>query len=109
MSAAGWTAVDEGFINAYQWSQALSGGAAMPQEAAPVQLGPGEVAHARIAPVGISGFFGEDKQYRSSFFLIGGPVGLAVTGATSLAYNASQKADAQKAAVPTWHQLGSAE
>ena len=55
MSAAGWTAFDEGFINAYEWSQALAGGAAMPQEAAPVQLGPGEVAHARIAPVGISG------------------------------------------------------
>ena len=81
----------------------------MPQEAAPVQLGPGEVAHARIAPVGISGYFGEDKQYRSSFFLIGGPVGLAVTGAASLAYNASKKAEAQRAAVPSWHQLGTAE
>ena len=109
MSAAGWTAFDEGFINAYEWSQALAGGAALPPEAAPVQLGPGEVAHARIAPVGISGFFGEDKQYRSSFFLVGGPVGLAVTGAASLAYNASKKADAQRAAVPSWHQLGTAE
>ena len=109
MSAAGWTAFDEGFINAYEWSQALAGGAAMPQETASVQLGPGEVAHARVAPVGISGFFGEDTHYRSSFFLIGGPVGLAVTGAASLAYNASKKADAQRAAVPRWHQLGTAE
>ena len=51
----------------------------------------------------------EDKQYRSSFFLIGGPVGLAVTGAASLAHNASKKAEAQRAAVPRWHQLGTAE
>ena len=109
MGAVGWTAFDEGFLNAYQWGQALAGGAALPREAAPVQLGPGEIAHARIAPVGIAGYFGEDKQYRSSFFLIGGPVGLAVTGAASLAYNASKKADAQKAAVPRWHQLGTAE
>jgi len=109
MNAAAWTASDEGFLRAHEWAQALAGGAAMPLETAPVQLGPGEVAHARIAPVGISGYFGEDKQYRSSFFLIGGPVGLAVTGAASLAYNASKKADAQRAAVPRWHQLGTAE
>jgi hypothetical protein len=109
MSATAWTAVDEGFLHAHEWSQALTAGAALPSEAAPVQLGPGEVAHARIAPVGMSGYFGEDKQYRSSFFLIGGPVGLAVTGAASLAYNASKKAEAQRAAVPSWHQLGSAE
>ena len=109
MSSVAWTAFDEGFLHAYQWSQALAGGAALPHEAAPVQLGPGEVAHARIGPVGISGYFGEDKQYRSSFFLIGGPVGLAVTGAASLAHNASKKAEAQRAAVPSWHQLGTAE
>ena len=81
----------------------------MPQEVARVQLGPGEVAHASIAPVGITGYFGQDKQYRSSFFLIGGPVGLAVTGAASLAYNASKKAEAQRAAKPSWHQLGTAD
>ena len=109
MNAVGWTASDEGFLVAHQWSHALAGGAALPQEGAPVQLGPGEVAHARIGPVAVSGYFGEDKQYRSSFFLIGGPVGLAVTGAASLAHNASKKAEAQKAAVPSWHQLGSAE
>jgi len=109
MNAVGWTASDEGFLVAHQWSQALAGGTAMPQEGAPVQLGPGEVAHARIGPVAVSGYFGEDRQYRSSFFLIGGPVGLAVTGAASLAHNASKKAEAQRAAVPSWHQLGSAE
>jgi hypothetical protein len=109
MSAAAWTAFDEGYLRAYEWAQALAGGAAMPQEAARVQLGPGEVAHASIAPVGITGYFGQDKQYRSSFFLIGGPVGLAVTGAASLAYNASKKAEAQRAAKPSWHQLGTAD
>ena len=81
----------------------------MPLEAANVQLGPGEVTHARIAPVRISGYFGQDTQYRRSFFLIGGPVGLAVTGAASLAHNASKKAEAERAAKPSWHQLGTAE
>src|SRR4029077_18212284 len=92
MSSVAWTTFDEGFLHAYQWSQALVGGAALPREAAPIQLGPGEVAHARIGPVGISGYFGEDKQYRSSFFLIGGPVGLAATGRATPAHNASTQA-----------------
>ena len=109
MSAAAWSAYDEGYLTAYQWAGALAGGAALPQEAAKVQLGPGEVAHAHFAPVGMSGFFGEDKQYRSSFLLVGGPVGLAVTGAASLAYNARKKSQAQRAAVPRWHRLGSAD
>jgi hypothetical protein len=81
----------------------------MPQEATPTQLGPGEVAHARFAPVGVVGYFGEDVQYRSSFFLVGGPVGLALTGAASLARNASKKAEAQRAAIPRWHRLGTAD
>jgi len=100
---------DEGYLRAYQWSGALAGGARLPQESSPVQLGPAEVAHARFAPVGISGYFGEDAQYRRSFLLVGGPVGLAVTGAASLAYNASKKADAQRRARPRWHQLGAAD
>jgi hypothetical protein len=81
----------------------------MPQEAARMQLGPGEVAHARVAPVEVEGYFGEDTDYRPSFFLIGGPVGLAVTGAASLAHNASKKAEAERAAVPRWHRLGTAD
>jgi len=109
MSAAGWSAYDEGYLQAYRWSGALAGGASLPQEAPPIQLGPGEVAHAHFAPVGVSGFFGEDKQYRSSFLLVGGPVGLAVTGAASLAYNAQKKADARRAAIPRWHGLGQAD
>jgi hypothetical protein len=108
VSAASWTASDEAYLRAYQWSGALAGGAPLPQEAVAAQLGPGEVAHARFT-VGVSGFFGEDRQYQRSFFLVGGPVGLAVTGAASLARNASKKAEAERAAVPRWHSLGTAE
>jgi hypothetical protein len=106
VNAAAWTASDEGYLRAYQWAGALAGGAALPQEVAPIQLGPGEVAHTHFAGLGVAGFFGEDKPYRPGFLLVGGPVGLAVTGAASLARNASKKAEAQRAAVPRWHQLG---
>ena len=109
MNVQAWTANDEGYIRAYQWAGALAGGAALPRETSATQLGPGESAHARFAPVGIAGYFGEDKDYRPSFFLVGGPVGLALTGAASLAHNASKRAEAQRAAVPRWHVLGSAE
>jgi hypothetical protein len=109
VSVASWTAYDEGYLRAYQWAGALAGGAPLPQETPATQLGPGEVAHARFAPVGVAGYFGEDKQYRSSFFLVGGPVGLALTGAASLARNASKKAEAQRAAIPRWHQLGTTD
>jgi hypothetical protein len=109
VNAAAWTASDEGFLRAYQWAGALAGGSPLPQEAAPIQLGPGEIAHARFAGMGVAGFFGEDKPYRPGFLLVGGPVGLAVTGAASLARNASKKAEAQRAAVPRWHRLGTAD
>jgi hypothetical protein len=108
VNAAAWTQSDEGYLRAYQWSGALAGGSALPTEASPVQLGPGEVAHARFA-VSVSGFFGEDKQYRSGFLLVGGPVGLAVTGAASYARNRAKKAEAERAAIPAWHRLGNAE
>jgi len=109
MSAATWTPSDEGFLRAYQWAGALAGGTALPQETSPVRLGPGEVAHARLAPVGMSGFFGEDTGYRRSFLMVGGPVGLALTGAASIARNQAKKAEAQRAAQPRWHDLGPAE
>src|SRR5262249_34411044 len=48
VSVAAWTAYDEGYLRAYQWAGALGGGAALPQEAVTVQLGPGEIAHARF-------------------------------------------------------------
>jgi len=109
VGAAPWTAYDDGYLSAYEWAGALAGGAALPQEQAATPLGPGEVAHARFAPVGVSGYFGEDAQYRKSFFLIGGPVGLALTGAASLAHNASKKREAERKAIPRWHRLGTAE
>lgn len=109
MSAPAWNAYDEGYLRAYQWAGALAGGAALPQEAAPIQLGPGEVAHARFAPVAFAGYFGENKEYRRGFLLVGGPVGLALTGAASIARNSAKKAEAQRAAIPKWHSLGSAD
>jgi hypothetical protein len=109
MGVPAWSAYDEGYLQAYQWAGALAGGAALPQEAAPAPLGPGEVAHARFASVGVAGYFGEAKEYRRSFLLVGGPVGLALTGAASMARNASKKAEAERAAKPRWHRLGAAD
>lgn len=109
MGAAAWSAYDEGYLRACQWASALAGGAALPQEPPTIALGPGEVAHARLAPVGIVGYFGEDAQYRRSFLLVGGPVGLALTGAASMAHNASKKAEAERAAIPRWRDLGTAD
>ena len=109
MSTPAWTFEDEGYLRAYQWSSALAGGAALPTEQAPIPLGPGEVAHAHLAPVRITGYFGENASYRRSFLLLGGPVGLALTGAASLARNASKKAEAERAARPRWHDLGTAD
>jgi hypothetical protein len=36
-------------------------------------------------------------------------VGLALTGAASIAHNQAKKAEAQRAAQPRWHDLGTAE
>ncbi len=109
MGTAAWSAYDEGYLRAYQWSGSLAAGSALPQEATALPLGPGEVAHLHLAPVTVSGFFGEQKEYRRSFLLVGGPVGLALTGAASYAHNQSKKAEAARAAVPKWHPLGSAD
>src|SRR5689334_13291297 len=109
MSTAPWTAYDEGYLRAYEWAGSLAGGARLPIEAAILPLGPGETAHARFQQVAVSGYFGEQHEYRPSVFLFGGPVGLALTGAASMARNASKKAEAQRAAVPRWHPLGAAD
>lgn len=108
MSVAPWTVNDEGYLRAYQWAGALAGGAALPTEGTTTQLGPGEVAHGHF-PVAVSGYFGEQREYSRSFFLIGGPVGLAVTGAASMANNAAKKREAERAALPRWHALGAAD
>ena len=106
---AAWTADDEGYLRAYQWAAAVAGGAALPSVASRAPLGPGEVAHGDFAALALSGFFGEQSSYRRSFLMFGGPVGLAVTGAASLAHNAAKKAEAERAAVPRWHDLGTAD
>ena len=106
MTAASWTQGDEAYLRAYQWSGALAAGTALPQIASPVPLGPGELAHAQIAPVRTAGYFGGDASYRRSFVMLGGPVGLALTGAASLAHNASKKAEAERNAIPRWHDVG---
>jgi hypothetical protein len=108
VSVPPWTVNDEGYLRAYQWAGALAGGAALPTETTPAQLGPGEVTHAHF-PVTVSGFFGEQREYSRSLFLIGGPVGLALTGAASMARNASKKREAERAALPRWHALGAAD
>ena len=109
MAAAEWSAYDEGYLQAYQWASALAGGAALPQVESPVALGPGEVAHAHFAPVGLAGFFGEQKDASSGVLLVGGPVGLAVTGALSYARRQDKKREAERAAIPKWHGLGQAD
>jgi hypothetical protein len=108
VSVPPWTTNDEGYLRAYQWAGALAGGAALPTESTATQLGPGEVAHGHF-PVAVSGYFGEQREYGRSFFLIGGPVGLAVTGAASMARNASKRREAERAAIPRWHALGQAD
>ncbi len=109
MSVASWNDYDEGYLRAYQWAGALAGGAALPQEPVPIALGPGETAHLHLSPVSLHGYFGQDAEYRRSFLLLGGPVGLALTGAASLAHNASKKAEAERAARPRWNVLGAAD
>ena len=94
-----------GVPQGYQWAGALKSGAPVPNEATEARFGPGETAHAHFSPVGVAGQFGEDKQYRSSVFLIGGTVGRAVTGAASMARNAAKRREADRAAVPCWHDL----
>jgi len=108
MAAGTWTEYDEGYLLAYRWAASLGAGAPLPQVATSLPLGPGETAHLQLSPVTLMGYFGESAEYRRSFLLLGGPVGLALTGAASLAHNATAKADAQRAATPRWHALGPA-
>lgn len=109
MSATAWSAYDEGYLRAWQWASSLAGGAALPVVDAPIRLGPGEVAHMQLARVALAGFFGENVDARRSFLLFGGPVGLALTGAASIAHNERKRAEAERAAIPRWHDLGTAD
>jgi hypothetical protein len=107
--APAWSAYDDGYLLGYQWATSLAAGTALPQASAPLALGPGEVAHTTLAATRVAGYFGEDTGYRPSLFLIGGPVGLALTGAASMARNSAKKAAARQAAIPRWHPLGTAD
>lgn len=106
MTAATWTNADEGYLRAYQWAASLARGTALPQIEPPVPMGPGEVAHAQLGPVRMAGHFGGDASYRRSFVVLGGPVGLALTGAASIAHNQAKRAEAERNAIPRWHDLG---
>lgn len=106
MTAAAWSQTDEGYLRAYQWAASLAAGAALPQISSPVPLGPAEVAHAQLGPVRMAGYFGGDASYHRSFVLLGGPVGLALTGAASIAHNQSKRAEAERNAIARWHDLG---
>jgi hypothetical protein len=106
VSTTAWSQTDEGYLRAYQWAASLASGAALPQVQSPVPLGPAEMAHAQIAPVRMAGYFGGDASYHRSFVLLGGPVGLALTGAASLAHNQSKKAEAERNAIPRWNDIG---
>jgi hypothetical protein len=109
MATTEWSAYDEGYLQAYQWSAALAGGAQLPQVQSPVQLGPGEIAHFELAPVSLWGYFGEQRDASSGFVLLGGPVGWALTGAASYAHHQTKKREAERAAIPKWHSLGPAD
>ena len=96
VSTQPWSAIDDGYLRAYQWAGALAGGVPLPMEAVTI-------------PLGLSGYFGEAREYHRSFLLVGGPVGLALTGAASYARNSAKRSEAERAAVPRWHQLGGAD
>src|SRR6185312_14487679 len=102
MGMAAWSTYDEGYLQAYLWASSLAAGAALPREATALPLGPSEIAHAHLAPVGVFGHFGEQKDYRRSFLLVGGPVGLALTGAASYAHNQSDRTRSPGAGRRLW-------
>jgi hypothetical protein len=108
VSPSGWTDYDEGYLRARHWAETLAGGGALPVEPAPVPLDPGEVAHARIAPVTFAAYFVQGTPYQPSFFVFGGPVGLAVTASVQYGRDAAWRAQAQRAGAPHWHRLGAA-
>jgi hypothetical protein len=104
-----WNAFDEGYLSAHKWAEALAGGAQLPVEEAPIPLEEGEVAHAHLAPVTVLAYIAEDEQYPPALFVFGGPLTLAVSGAIAIGRDAAWRAEAQRAAVPRWHKLGTVE
>jgi hypothetical protein len=108
LSTSGWTDYDEGYLRARRWAETLSGGGALPVEAAPVPLEPGEVAHAHVAPVTFAAYFVQGMPYQPTYFVFGGPVGLGVTASVQYGREAAWRAQAERAGTPQWHLLGAA-
>jgi hypothetical protein len=103
MSGGEWNAFDEGYASAYRWAKALAGGAALPIEEAPVQLEPGEVAHAHLAPVTFAAYIATGFEYQPIF-------GIFVTGEVALGRRADRRAEATRAAhTPRWHGIATVE
>ena len=109
MSASGWTDYDEGYLRARRWAETFAGGGELPVEATAVPLEPGEVAHAHLAPVTFAAYFAQGTTYQPSFFVFGGPVGLAVTASIAYGRDAAYRAQAQHAGTPAWHRIGIAD
>jgi hypothetical protein len=109
VNATAWTDYDEGYLRAQQWASTLAKGGALPVETSPVALEPGETAHGHFSPVAFASFFSQATQYQPSFFVFGGPVGLAVTASVQYGRDAAYRAQAQRAGVPQWHPLGAAD
>ena len=109
MSVTGWTDYDEGYLRARRWAETLAAGAELPVEATPIPLEPGEVAHTHVAPVTFAAYFAQGTTYQPSFFVFGGPVGLAVTASIAYGRDAAYRAQAQRAGAPQWHRLGVAD
>jgi hypothetical protein len=103
-----WSASDEGYLSAYQWSRALAGGAKLPVEASSTPLAPGEVAHAQIGPVSVAAFVGEqwDYPYPPGLFVFGGPLTFAVSGSVAIARDTAWQAQARRAGAPRWQPQG---
>jgi hypothetical protein len=94
---------DEGYLSAYQWAEALAGGAALPVETSPVELDPGEVAHAHLAPFTFAAYVATGFEYQKIF-------GIFVTGEVALGRRADRRAEATRAAhSPRWHGIGTVE
>jgi hypothetical protein len=100
MSSEAWNAFDEGYLSAYHWAEALAGGAALPVETSPVQLEPGEVAHAHLAPFTFAAFVAAGFQYQPIF-------GIFVTGEVAIGRRTAPRG--QTPGTLRWHGIVTAD
>lgn len=98
MSEEPWNDYDEGYVSAYRWASALAAGAELPVEAPTVELEPGEVAHAHLAPFTLAAYVAGGFQYQPMF-------GIFVTGEVALGRRASWRASTRRAAAPRWQRV----